>query len=187
MRCVFLHLVIVSLLLLWSAGCSYSVDRSKICEDGDVTEEGYGLACTTDEECSANPTEGDMGATQCSTLDKLVVMEIPDGGSDGGMPPGDAPPGDVPQDTGDAGSELDDFLEMLEPMINICTNMACEQGGCPVCYQCCECDMAVTDAMEMFGVSVDGMDQLLENTKLDFAACVPVSSAEILAMICTCS
>jgi hypothetical protein len=143
------------------------------------------LACDTDEQCSGNPTEGDAGATQCSTLDKLVVIEIPDGGmespADGGMPPVDAPPD---QDSGDAGTGLDDLLDSLEPMLNICTDMACEQGGCPVCYQCCACDISVAEAMEMFGLPPDPS---LDNIKLDFAACVPASSGEILAMICTCS
>jgi hypothetical protein len=186
MRSVLSYLVIVAIVPLWSIGCSYSVDRSKICKDGEVTEGGYGLACETDEQCSGNSI--DAGATECSTLDKLVVVEIPeDPTSDGGMPSEDEPPGDVPQDTGDAGSELDDFLEMLEPMLNICTNMACEQGGCPVCYQCCECDTTVTEALGYLGVSMEGLDPALTMTRLEFSACVPVSSAGVLAMICTCS
>jgi hypothetical protein len=178
MRGVFLYLVIFTMVALWSFGCFYTVDRSKICEDGEPTEEGYGLECVSDEDCSDNPTQGDAGATQCSTLDKLVVIEIPDEGMDASVD------GDMPEDTGDAGSALDDLLDSLEPALNICTDMACVAGGCPVCYQCCECDMAVSDAMDMFGVPPDPS---LENMKLDFAACVPASSAQVLAMICTCS
>jgi hypothetical protein len=188
MRGVFLYLVIFTMVALWSAGCFYTVDRSLICEDGEVTEEGYGLACVTDEDCAGNPTQGDAGATQCSTLDKLVVIEIPDvdmdASVDGGMPPAAEPPGDMPEETGDAGSALDDLLESLEPALNICTDMACMPGGCPACYQCCECDISVSDAMEMFGVAPD---PTLDNAKLDFAACLPASVGEILAMICTCS
>ncbi len=188
MRGVFLYLVIFTMVALWSVGCFYTADRSKICEDGEPTEEGYGLECVSDDDCSGNPTQGGAGATQCSTLDKLVVIERPDGGIDasvdGGMPPGAEPPGDMPEDTGDAGSTLDDLLDSLEPALNICTDMACVPGGCPVCYQCCECDITVIDAMDMLGVPPDPS---LENMKLDFAACVPASSAQVLAMVCTCS
>ena len=57
MRSVLLYLVVVAIVPLWSVGCSYSVDRSKICKDGEVTEEGYGLACETDEELKAQCEE----------------------------------------------------------------------------------------------------------------------------------
>ena len=184
MRFLVLYTVIGSLLLLWSGGCSYSVDRSKICRDGDagITEEGSGKTCTADEQCAGNPiSDGGTGATQCSTLDKLVSTEIPDGGvpADGGATQSDG--------TGDTGSEFDDFMDMLSPMVNICTNMACEPGACPMCYQCCACDMPVSEIMELYGVSAGDMDPTLEYTRLDFTACVPVSVAEALAFICSCN
>lgn len=176
MRCV-LSYICLSSLLLWSASCSYDVDRSKICQDGDagVTEEGYGLACTSDEQCAGNPTEGDAGATQCFTVDKLISVEVPDGGM---------PPVGPPQDAGDTGSDLDDFVDMLDPMLNICTDMACEPGGCPQCFQCCQCDMPISDILEMYGMAADPS---MEGAKLDFTACVPVSVSGLLAMFCSCS
>ncbi len=178
MRSSFLYLIIIAMVPLWLIGCSYSVDRSKICEDGGTTEEGYGLACETDDDCSGNSIDG--GATQCSTLDKLMVFPI----SDGGMPPGNDDP-----DTGDSSSDLDEFIESLEPMLYICTNMACELGGCPACYQCCQCDKSIEDIMKDLDVPTDEMDPSFLTSKLEFSACAPAANASILAMTmsCTCS
>ena len=109
-------------------------------------------------------------------------MEIPDGG----MPSGDGgmPPAEPPEDTGDTGSELDDFIGMLQPMLNICTNKECEPEGCPICYHCCQCDMPVSDILELYDVVPDPS---MESARLDFTACVPVSVSELLTLFCSCS
>ncbi|MCP4197600.1 MAG: hypothetical protein GY762_10675 [Proteobacteria bacterium] len=169
MRIIYLCLVIFTIVPLVSVGCFYTVDRSKICEEDAGTDGGYGLACETDEQCDDNPTDENGGATQCLTLDKMVTIE-------------DGPPSEAP----DAGSAIDDLLKSLEPALNTCTDMACESDGCPACYQCCKCDVPVSDVMETFDVPPDPS---MENIKLDFAACMPAEAVEFLNRIegCKCS